>query len=84
MYTITRDIIVKSYDYITNCDLKRIKLDKRIKLNNKHYTIEYYDKLIEYFNKKEEYEKSSIILIEKNKRLNFKSNLENILKNQKY
>lgn len=79
-----KDIIVKSYDYIMNCDFNRIKLGKRINLNNKHYTIEYYDKLIEYFNKKEEYEKSSIILIEKNKRLNFKSNLENILKNQKY
>ncbi len=77
------EIIMKSYDYIMNCDYRRIKAGKRINLNNKPYSINYYDKLIEYFNNKEEYEKSSIILIEKNNRLNFNTNLEKILKNQK-
>lgn len=76
-------ILLKSYDYIMNSDFNRIKIGKKTDINNKIYKIDYYNTLIDYFKKKEEYEKCEIINIEKNKRNNFLFNLNKIINNKK-
>jgi len=53
---------------------KQIERGKRLTLDNKPITQQLYDKLILYFENKEEYEKCHFILKEKNKSLDHENN----------
>lgn len=58
----------------TELNFQRIKKRQRLDINNVPFKLEYYDFLINHYEKNEEFEKCQIILSERNKILNHDDN----------
>lgn len=76
-----KKLVKNGTTYLMDSEFQRIRNGERLGTNKQPYSIRLYDNLIGYFEDKEEYEKCSVILKEKNKIIDHDSNYKSWKKN---
>jgi len=71
---------LKSYDYLMNSTFERIKVGKFFNENFEAYSKDFINKIMKYFENREEYEKCQILVNFIEKRFNHEENFKKINK----